>query len=200
MPRSVKHGGKKVYKFKNLKNAAKAKKKSVTKKRNVVAACEQMAQEWDKTKTMKQNLDSMGLAYDANKTISFQTKKPGVIEIEEMDVEEIRAQGSVKDQKKKLAHKTVVEKDSAKSERVISALEEAIVEETKKQKVGQRHRLQPRDIEFCSHMIKTHGDDFEAMSRDSKNLFQESSGQIARKIRTFKNTSHYKDLIAEQNK
>uniref|UniRef100_A0A0R3RHG1 Nucleolar protein 16 n=1 Tax=Elaeophora elaphi TaxID=1147741 RepID=A0A0R3RHG1_9BILA len=74
---------------------------------------------------------------------------------------------------------------------VIAALEKEVEEEQIKQKKGRSYRLLARDIEFCVYMIERHGDDYEKMSRDAKNIYQDTPKQIQRKVRIFKESPEY---------
>lgn len=47
-------------------------------------------------------------------------------------------------------------------------------------------RMSGDNVKFCVYMIEKYGEDYEAMSRDSKNYFQETPAQIRQKIATLK--------------
>ncbi|KHN86130.1 Nucleolar protein 16 [Toxocara canis] len=198
MPRSVKHGGKKVTRPSNNKKNASAAKKKALKKRRIAAKCasKEILNEWIKNKTLKQNLESMGLVYDANKAIPIQQE-----ENEEMDIEEASAQGSIKEQKERLRKKKYggVNVDRAKAARVINALEREVKREEKRLSKGRQYRLLQQDIDFCLYMIQRHGDDYESMARDAKNLYQDTPKQIQRKIRIFKQSPEYQRLTSSSS-
>uniref|UniRef100_A0A914V5G1 Nucleolar protein 16 n=1 Tax=Plectus sambesii TaxID=2011161 RepID=A0A914V5G1_9BILA len=74
---------------------------------------------------------------------------------------------------------------------VIAALEKAAAEEEARQKKERMYRLLPQDILFCTRMMETHTDDFEAMARDSRNVYQDTAKQIQRKIRIFRESPQF---------
>ncbi|VDK19034.1 unnamed protein product [Anisakis simplex] len=202
MPRSVKHGGKKgLHVSNNKKNASNARKKA-QKKKTLATKCasKEILSEWIEGKTLKQNLESMGLVYDANKAIPIrqQISNTADDEVEEMDVEEVNARGSIKEQKEKLHSKKSSSDpnvDRAKAARVIRALEREVKREEKQIKKGRTYRLLEKDIEFCVYMIQKHGEDYEKMARDAKNLYQDTPKQIQRKIRIFKQSPECSRLL-----
>lgn len=53
------------------------------------------------------------------------------------------------------------------------------------------YKLLPRDIQFCTRMIETYGDDYEAMAKDQSNVYQETAKSIQRKIRIFRESPQY---------
>ncbi|KAE9554424.1 hypothetical protein FO519_002352 [Halicephalobus sp. NKZ332] len=53
------------------------------------------------------------------------------------------------------------------------------------------YKLLPQDIEYCSYMMETYGEDYEAMVKDKKNLFQDSPTHLKRKIRIFRDSPQY---------
>uniref|UniRef100_A0A915CKB1 Nucleolar protein 16 n=1 Tax=Parascaris univalens TaxID=6257 RepID=A0A915CKB1_PARUN len=204
MPRSVKHGGKKVTRpSKNKKNASTAKKKAL-KRRKLAAKCasKTILKEWAKDKTLKQNLESMGLVYDANKAIPIRSGMDNASgDGEEMEVEEANARGSVKEQKDRLLKMKYggPSVDGVKAARVIRALEREARMEEKRMSKGRRYRLLQQDIDFCVYMMQRHGEDYESMARDAKNLYQDTPKQIQRKIRIFKQSAEYQNLMASSS-
>ena len=62
-------------------------------------------QQWDKKKTLKQNMSDLGLAYDANKVLPIHTVgytgRANLGSLEEMTVDEAKKVPSVASQKKK---------------------------------------------------------------------------------------------------
>ncbi|MFH4973293.1 hypothetical protein AB6A40_000002 [Gnathostoma spinigerum] len=57
------------------------------------------------------------------------------------------------------------------------------------------YALLPRDVKFCTEMIERHGDDYEAMAKDSLNVFQDSVKNIQRKIRIFRESPQYASYL-----
>lgn len=58
--------------------------------------------------------------------------------------------------------------------------------------------LMQKDVQFCSEMIRRHGDDYNAMARDHLNIYQDTAKQIERKIATFKRSKIYKKLVEDE--
>ncbi|CAJ0583520.1 unnamed protein product, partial [Mesorhabditis spiculigera] len=53
------------------------------------------------------------------------------------------------------------------------------------------YKLLPRDVLLCSHMIDTHGEDYEGMSKDPKNVYRDTARGLQRKLRVFKESPHF---------
>uniref|UniRef100_A0A915Q7C0 Nucleolar protein 16 n=1 Tax=Setaria digitata TaxID=48799 RepID=A0A915Q7C0_9BILA len=197
--RSVKHGRKRSRRSVNYnKNLAVAKKKALKRRKSLNGmTCKQMCAAWDKNATVRQNMKSMGLAYDSNKL--FPLRRAISKNCEEMEVGKVKLRGTIESQctKSREIKKNI---NKTKVTQVIAALEKEVKEEEEKQKKGRRYRLLARDIEFCLYMIERHGNDYEEMSRDAKNIYQDTSKQIQRKIRIFKQSpeySKYLELVSE---
>ncbi|CAJ0581924.1 unnamed protein product, partial [Mesorhabditis spiculigera] len=186
MPRSVKRGGKKIKRVtKNLGNIANKKKKAEKNKKKLRSACHQLVNVWDKKRTLVQNIEDSGLAFDVNKSIPLkQDFRVGIdqLPMELGDVDEAKQKGTVKKQR-----------DSKKIAKVIGGLEIERQQLEKKQE-GRKRTLLDRDVQFCIYMLERHGDDYEAMSRDKKNLFQETPKQIQKKLRIYKGSPYYQAL------
>ncbi|VIO89065.1 Uncharacterized protein BM_BM7439 [Brugia malayi] len=189
--RSVKHGRRKCRRRINYsKNSAAAKKKAMKRRKAMDGiTCKQMRIAWDKNSTIKQNMKAMGLAYDSNKL--FPLEQSISKHCEEMEIDELKPYGSIKSQM--LKTKSTVNK--SKIAKVITALEKEAEEEKIKQKKGRSYRLLARDIEFCIYMIEKHGGDYEKMSRDARNIYQDTSKQIERKIRIFTQSPEYSKYL-----
>ncbi|KRX13535.1 Nucleolar protein 16 [Trichinella nelsoni] len=59
-------------------------------------------------------------------------------------------------------------------------------EEELKKRCVKSHYLPISELKFLVYMMEKHGEDFEAMARDSRNYFQRTSGQMRRAIQAFK--------------
>uniref|UniRef100_A0A183BS03 Nucleolar protein 16 n=1 Tax=Globodera pallida TaxID=36090 RepID=A0A183BS03_GLOPA len=107
----------------------------------------------------------MGLAYDPNEAL---VKKPEKLH-SDMEVDE-----------------KVNELESASSKVTVElqqiALDEAREVVEQKQRKRERAKLQQSDIEFCQKMVERHGEDYEGMSRDPLNIWQNTPRQVERKI------------------
>ncbi|KAK0417529.1 hypothetical protein QR680_013062 [Steinernema hermaphroditum] len=179
MPRSVKHGGKRAPVYRDLKNFRSKNVKKLKKKRDAKTSCTAVAEAWDKSATMKANLESMGLTYNVNKLIGL--PKANII-TGEVDVEMMSL-----DDAKKQSTKVVVQIESDLKKKMASV-----------SKRPEYKRLLPRDVEFCNRMIEAHGLDFEAMARDPVNVNQLTAKQIERRINTFKRSFRFKDTVTAE--
>uniref|UniRef100_A0A183C511 Nucleolar protein 16 n=1 Tax=Globodera pallida TaxID=36090 RepID=A0A183C511_GLOPA len=62
-----------------------------------------------------------------------------------------------------------------------------------KQRKPRVYKLLEMDIQYCEHMIREHGNDYGAMSRDPKNIMCDPPASIQRKLRI------YRDFLKYQN-
>jgi len=53
------------------------------------------------------------------------------------------------------------------------------------------YKLLPQDIEYCSYMMETYGEDYETMVKDKKNVYMDSPTHLKRKIRIFRDSPQY---------
>ncbi|VDO99930.1 unnamed protein product [Soboliphyme baturini] len=60
------------------------------------------------------------------------------------------------------------------------------MESEKEQPSVRRGRLSQTDLRYCIYLMEKYGEDYEAMAKDLKNVFQDSPGQIKQKIERFK--------------
>ena len=125
-----------------------------------------MRSQWDDHKTVKQNLQDMGLAYDPNKILSVPSTRNnlGLPSLELMDID----------------HKP----SSKKGKKLVDDLQED-AEKSSKKKKKTPIKLGTEVSKFVVYMMEKHGDDFEAMQRDKKNIYQYSAGQIKGLIKKF---------------
>ncbi|KAL3990679.1 Ribosome biogenesis protein Nop16 family protein [Acanthocheilonema viteae] len=185
--RSVKHGRRRARRRINYSKNLVAAKKKATKRRKAMCGimCKQMRMAWDKNATIKQNMKAMGLAYDSNKLFSLRANINN--QCEKMDTGDPKLHGSIKSQ----MLKTKPASEESKIMNVIATLEKEVEEEEMRQKKGRGYRLLARDIEFCAYMIERHGEDYEKMSHDARNIYQDTPKQIQRKIRIFRQSREY---------
>ncbi|CAG9857066.1 unnamed protein product [Phyllotreta striolata] len=140
--------------------------------------CKEVKVEWDNKKSMKTNLQEMGLAYDPNKSIKIpQTKKTLkklLMNNQNSDDEE----GPVVSK----AH-------------VVEALEEDAKAPREK-----KFRLPKGHVEWITYLVEKYGDDYKAMERDKKNYNQETWKQIRQKIRRFAQIPEQYDEFVKRTK
>uniref|UniRef100_A0A914KTP9 Nucleolar protein 16 n=1 Tax=Meloidogyne incognita TaxID=6306 RepID=A0A914KTP9_MELIC len=172
--RSVKHGRKKSVRYRYNISSAKRQNKKLKKLRKF-KGCQPIENAWQKQMTTRQNLASMGLAYDPN---------------EAMEVD-----GDVKHLK------TGRLKKSAKcsTTNVLLELEQIAIDETSesdKQKKRQRQKatLHPNDTDICKKLLSKHGENYEAMARDSLNIWQDTPRQLERKIGIYKKNLNVENI------
>ena len=127
-----------------------------------------MKELWNPKESIKNNLESMGVAFDANQVIQTKSIKQKFIEKAKNLPEE-----------KKISKP---EKDSQKSE-VVKRLE-AEVAKHEENKVS-KFRFTKEQVKWITYCIDKHGDDFKAMAKDPKNIWQETPKQIKQKVLKF---------------
>lgn len=120
---------------------------------------------------MADNLSKMGLVVDPNKLIGLPKPYEGLGLPAPMDVEDASDKPKKKKNKKK---------KEAIDTTVVKSLEEEAAKETSK-----NYNLSPEMAKFAVYMIEKHGEDYDAMQRDKKNVYQLSAGVIKKTIKQF---------------
>ncbi|KAK3915112.1 Nucleolar protein 16 [Frankliniella fusca] len=132
---------------------------------------------WEEHKSIKENLSNMGLSYDPNATLKIPTSKellePVFSEDKRENTSDIELLAPIK------AHVAEELEAEAKAPRV------------------KKFELPKGQVMYLSYLIDKYGDDFKAMARDSKNIYQETWKQIRSKIRTFQNIPSQWDAYLE---
>lgn len=139
------------------------KKEWQKKKKQPNIGCEQVKNAWDDKKSVKKNLNEMGLSVDPNKTIRIPKTKDLIgsnTKKENVDTKEAV-----------MPIKLHVMQDLER---------EACLPEKKTLK------LSDPDVRYCIYMMEKYGEDYGAMARDRKNYYQDTPKQIRKKINTFK--------------
>ncbi|XP_062598220.1 uncharacterized protein LOC134259631 [Saccostrea cucullata] len=151
-------------KFNYDKNRRKEWKKS---KKLPSIECTQIKKAWDPKKSMRRNLEEMGISADPNQTIKIPKTKDFLMDDENNPETEIEEKKVPKKQPK---------------EHVVHELEaEASVP------LEKTLRLSSEETKYCIYMMEKYGEDFKAMARDRRNYYQETPKQIKRKIKAFMN-------------
>uniref|UniRef100_A0A914QQT0 Nucleolar protein 16 n=2 Tax=Panagrolaimus TaxID=55784 RepID=A0A914QQT0_9BILA len=185
MPKSYKRDRKGGGKLRTRTAAVRQKKKTLKKKQNSATHVKAISAEWDTKKSTKSNLESMGLVYNKNKAIPL-PKTKFAAEMEAEKLADALSKGGINQQKAAKAH-------------VAEALEvEAKTTEESKKKKKREPKLLPKDLQFCTEMLRRHGEDYDAMARDHLNIYQNSAAQIKRKLETFKRSKAYTQAAAEE--
>ncbi|CAB03516.1 Nucleolar protein 16 [Caenorhabditis elegans] len=186
MARDVKKRGKPAYT--NRRNRQKYLKKKDNKKKLSKSAVPIIKYTWDETKTPRENVRDMGIAFNPNDAVPIAEHRKEIIDAEPIDGVSI----VVPKPEKKVTGRKKNEKQAA---HIISNLEQQVKEE-EEARAGQdrKFRLFHRETELCVYMLARHGEDFQAMTRDPKNLWQYTPKQWAKKIRTHKESEMCKFL------
>ncbi|XP_052706912.1 nucleolar protein 16-like [Crassostrea angulata] len=138
--------------------------------------CTQIKEAWDPKKSVKKNLEEMGISADPNQTFKIpKTKDIFISEDSKTDEEEKTRKRQPK-------------------EHVIEDLEmEASIPQEKTLK------LSSEEVKYCIYMLEKYGEDYKAMARDKRNHFQDTPKQIKKKIKTFMNIpEQYNAYIASK--
>lgn len=123
-----------------------------------------MKEQWNHKESIKNNLESMGIAFDANKVIKQKSKKQDLIE---------KVTGTVEDQSS----------GSAPASQVVEKLEAQVAEAEANKKSN--FRFTKEQVKWITYCLDKHGDDFKAMAKDPKNIWQETPKQIKQKVLKF---------------
>jgi len=140
---------------------------------------------WDNSKPAKDNLDTMGLAYDPNKVVKHLTAKKKMVE-------------SLKENAGTAIHQTEVTPTSDSStatECVVRQLEEEVASIPRKSSF----RFPPEQVRFITYMMSKYGEDYKAMARDRRNEWQETPKQIKQKIVKFRSIPEQFAKYAREN-
>lgn len=116
---------------------------------------------WEESKSIRENLVDMGLAFDSNITLKIPTAKDSLIPL-----------------------MTDKPRPKAKTCPSKAHIAEALEAEAKAPR-EKRFALPLGQVQFLTYLLNKYGDDYEAMARDNKNIYQETPRQIRNKIRTF---------------
>ncbi|XP_012261901.2 uncharacterized protein LOC105689456 [Athalia rosae] len=136
--------------------------------------CKEIEGSWEVKKSIRGNLDSMGLAYDPNEVLKIPSTKHSLTKsqkrgrwLEEENMETDTIQNEKPDHKPKIHVANALDADAkAPRERLF--------------------RLPKGQVQFVTYLMEKYGDDFKAMARDRKNHYQMTWCQIRSKINTFK--------------
>ncbi|CAG5099818.1 Oidioi.mRNA.OKI2018_I69.XSR.g16701.t1.cds [Oikopleura dioica] len=151
--------------FNYAKNCKNVRRRAIAKKRrqrNLVKLTEEakaLAQHWNSSKGLKENMETLGLVADCSKAIPIQ--KTTLKNVDERRMNE--------------------KKPTSQQKEVHKILEDIAANEFHKE-----WSVSQEDIHFAVHMFDRHELDFAAMVRDRKNVYQLTSGQIRQKLRMFR--------------
>ncbi|KAI6190329.1 Nucleolar protein 16 [Aphelenchoides bicaudatus] len=172
--------------FRNKRNQNKRSKQKLKKKVGKPNGSHGLASVWDKKKSIDVNMRSKGLILNSNKFFNLRPNN----EPEAMDIEEARSNNISEKPEKKIRTK--------KAKGYAKELEKQARIATQKQQASRPPpSLSASDLQFCEKMVKKHGLDYEAMAKDRDNIYQNTSKQFERKIKTFQKSKAYHDVVVK---
>ncbi|RZC32416.1 Nop16 domain containing protein [Asbolus verrucosus] len=143
-------------------------------------SCKEIAEAWDKRKSVQTNMEEMGLSYDPNKTIKIPSNKQKL---------KVSITSNTNDWNE--------ERIEAKPTKCYVA--EALETDAKAPRV-KMFRLPKSQVQWVTYLMDKYGQDYKAMARDTKNYNQETWKQIRAKIKKFKNIpEQYSGYLKERN-
>ncbi|RCN25236.1 ribosome biogenesis protein Nop16 [Ancylostoma caninum] len=147
---------------------------------------------WETSRTPRENVLAMGLAFSPNEAVPVKQPHRDIIDmvaVEEMDLTEARVLGTVAEQrlKKQQEKRAVLKKEKAL--KVVSSLErEANEIQADRDSQPRAVRLPDRDVELLIYLAQRYGDDYKAMARDPKNLFQYTPKKISNLMKIYRSS------------
>ena len=132
-----------------------------------------MKESWDNKSSVRTNMTKMGICFDANQALKHKSNKAiftGRVE---------RKPDSVHENATAHQNNPVKTIESA----VIKRLEVKAAEA--RASIKHSFRFAKEQVRWITYCIDTHGDDFKAMAKDPKNIWQETPKQIRQKILKF---------------
>ncbi|XP_057307970.1 nucleolar protein 16-like [Hydractinia symbiolongicarpus] len=136
---------------------------------------------WDNTKTLQQNLKGLGLAYDSNEVLRIPKNK----KITRKDILKEDREGASMEVEKPII--------------VNTAVIEAFEKKAANGKKLERH-ISPGEAKFLLELMKAHGSNYKAMSKDKRNTYQHTPKQLRRKCEGLLNSSllpKYQELFPD---
>jgi len=135
-----------------------------------VIHCDAIKEMWNDKKSVQQNMADMGICYDPNETIAIPNTK-----------DSLRSADVTGDSAKPRSRRRQKNTD-AKTTYVVDTLTE------KAKKTKPKPKRLPKEVMFwVTYMLDKYGEDYEAMSRDPKNYYQDSPAQMRQKVIRLKN-------------
>ncbi|KHJ91572.1 ribosome biogenesis protein Nop16 [Oesophagostomum dentatum] len=180
----------------HLNHTARKRRQAEKNKKKCRSTVKVIKENWETSKTPRENAMAMGLAFSPNEAVPVKQPRREIIDmapIEEMDLTEARALGTVAEQQlKKMQEKRAVLQQE-KALKVVSSLEseanELLAERASQPRTV---RLPDRDVELLIYLAQRYGDDYKAMARDPKNLFQYTPKKICNLMKIYKSSGFSK--------
>ena len=137
-----------------------------TTKFNVKVDCKAMKDEWDHRFSVRENMASMGVVFQAKEIMPLAGSKKTLV-------------------KKMKKQKNINVTDEKKAEVTKPEVLERIVDDAASVPVKQSFRFTATQVQLITHMMKKHGTDYKAMARDPKNHYQETPAKLKGMISKF---------------
>ncbi|XP_017786278.1 PREDICTED: nucleolar protein 16 [Nicrophorus vespilloides] len=134
---------------------------------NGAVLCKELKESWDRRKSVKNNMLSMGLAFDPNATIKIEKTRGKLTDLFQGD--DASSETNVPE----------IPAEDMKLEVLEKLKEDAYAPRRK------AFRLPNTQVEWCSYLLNKHGLNYHAMVKDRKNYNQETWKQLRIKIRKF---------------
>jgi len=144
-----------------------------------------MEEAWDARKNAKTNMEQMGLVYNVNKVMKVPSMKDELKQLAKSSATDVVMKDAPVSKKSKRSATPKEEEFPAKTQ-VVQDLETEAVAATEEAKKRKLLRLSQPEIRYCIYMMEKHGEEYDRMARDPKNVYQDTAAQIRRKIETFK--------------
>ncbi|CAJ0589860.1 unnamed protein product [Cylicocyclus nassatus] len=179
----------------HLNQTARKRRQNEKNKKKCKSSVKIIKENWETTKTPRENVMQMGLAFSPNEAVPLKQPHRDIIDlepVEEMDLAEARALGTVEEQRlrKEEERRAVLRKE--KAVKVVSTLEsEAQQLLAERESQPRAVRLPDRDVELLIYLALRYGEDYKAMARDPKNLFQYTPKRIHNLMNIYKSSGFY---------
>ncbi|KAK6753395.1 hypothetical protein RB195_012777 [Necator americanus] len=181
-----------------LNHVARKRRQAQKNKKKSKSSLKVIRENWETSKTPRQNALSMGLAFSPNDTVPLKQPHRDIIDMtvgEGMDLTEAETLQTVAAQqlKKKKEKRAALKQE--KAIKIVSSLEhEASQLQAERDSHPRTVRLPDRDVELLIFLSQRYKDDYEAMARDPKNLFQYTPKKICNLMKIYK-SSGFHDVI-----
>ncbi|KAJ1347961.1 hypothetical protein KIN20_003156 [Parelaphostrongylus tenuis] len=180
----------------NLNQVARKRKALERNKKKCRSAVKIIKENWEAGKTPRENLLGMGLAFNPNEAVPVKQQHREIIDIvpiEGVELAEVRALGTVMEQRRKKEQERKAVLTREKALKVVSSLESEAAElQSIRDDSVRTVRLPDRDVELLIYLAQRYGDDYKAMARDPKNLFQYTPKKIRNLMKIYQSSGFYK--------
>jgi len=136
-----------------------------------------LRENWDNTKSVKGNLEKLGLSFNPNK----------VVKTESESMKHLKFLNKANRNEEKAVETTNIEQAESTTNAEVKSqtFTESYEKHAKSLKKVRSHRFSNEQVLFITHLLDKHKFDFKAMARDPRNHYQETPKQIEKKVRQF---------------